>query len=80
MADSNTQKKELRDASLSVIHALSVLDVKALSYVQLRRLNAALSDAAQAVARETSARSNTGNCDDGDDTVRVSSPRFDHPR
>jgi hypothetical protein len=67
----------VHDLTLGVIHALALLDVKALSYMQLRRLNAALVHAGEDVARETAARSAR---DNGGDTVRVSSPRFDRPR
>ena len=39
MSDHET---DIHDLSLGVIHALKMLDVKALSYAQLRRLYAAL--------------------------------------
>ena len=77
MADSETRDTDLHDLSLGVIHALAVLDVAALSYVQLRRLNAALLHAGEDVAREIRQRSEN---DLGGDTVRVPSPRLDHPR
>ena len=71
MADSDTQKTDLHDLSLNVIHALALLDVKQLSYVQLRRLYAALTHAVEDVAKETAERS--GDEADGD-TVRVKIP------
>lgn len=77
MAPTNQHKTDVHDLSLGVIHALAMLDAKALSYVQLRRLNAALIHASEAVAEETARRSS----DNGSgDTVRVTSPRFDRPR
>ena len=77
MADTKTPETDTDDPSLVVIHALGGLDLKEMSYVQLRRLSAALTQTGDKVTRETAARSITNS---GDDTVRFSSPRFDHPR
>lgn len=72
MSNSRTHETDVHDLSLGVIHALAMLDVKVLSYVQLRRLNAALIHAGEDVAQET-ARRTEGN--GNDDTVRVRAPR-----
>ena len=59
---------DVHDLSLGVIHAIKIMNVKALSYVQLRRLFAALVHATGEVEKEISNRS------DGDslgETVRV---------
>ena len=64
-----TRETDLHDLSLSVIHALALVDVTALSYVQLRRLYAALTHAKEVVAREMAARS--GDEIDDDETVTV---------
>ena len=77
MANANTQTREVLDASASVINELRDLDVKSMSYVQLRRLNGALIHASQTVANESAARAENVL---GGDTVRVTSPRFDQPR
>jgi hypothetical protein len=77
MSKDKLHESDVHDLSLGVIHALSMLDVKVLSYMQLRRLNAALIHAAEDVARETAERSDS---DKLGDTVRVTSPRFNQPR
>lgn len=77
MVDADTRETDIRDLTLGVIHALGMLDVKALSYVQLRRLNAALLHAGDDVSREIRTRTDE---DVSGDTVRVPSPRLDHPR
>ena len=72
MAELNTRETDIQDLSLSVIHALALVDVTALSYMQLRRLYAALTHAKEQVARETALRS--GDENEGDTlTVRVPS-------
>ncbi len=71
MSKSETKKTDLHDLSLSVIHALALVDAKALSYVQLRRLYAALTHAVEDVANETALRSGDNV---GGDTVRVKIP------
>ena len=45
MAGQSTRETDIHDLSLSVIHALAMVDVKVLSYIQLRRLYAALTHA-----------------------------------
>ena len=77
MTDSKTLDTEVQDLSLGVIHALSMIDVKVLSNVQLRRLNAALMHAGEAVGKETALRAEN---DKGGDTVRVPSRKIDQPR
>ena len=62
---------DVHDLSLGVIHAIKMMDVKALSYVQLRRLYAALKHAVGEVDTEIGSRS------DGDslgETVKIQSP------
>ena len=71
MAKQIQRETEVHDLSLGVIHALALVDVKALSYVQLRRLYAALTHASEDVGAEISQRSGD---DAGGDTVRVPSP------
>ena len=44
--DSPTHETDVHDLSLGAIHALRMVDTEALSYVQLRRLYAALVEAA----------------------------------
>lgn len=56
MARSSIHESDVHDLSLSVIHALAMVDVRALSYVQLRRLYAALTHAVERVQRETELR------------------------
>ena len=76
MTNSDTLDTDIHDLSLGTIHALSMLDVKVLSYLQLRRLDAALTKAVEAVSKESMLRATN---DNGGDTVRVPSPRFDQP-
>ncbi len=77
MTDSNTLDTDIHDLSLGPIFALSMIDAKVLSYLQLSRLNAALIEASEAVAKEIMLRAANGN---GGDTVRVPSPRFNAQR
>ena len=74
MTNSDTLDTDIHDLSLGAIHALSLLDVKILSYLQLSRLSAALDKALEAVSKETMLRAASEN---GGDTVRVPSPGFD---
>ena len=76
MTNSDTLDTDIHDLSLGTIHALAILDVKVLSYLQLRRLNAALIKASEAVSKETMVRAAS---DNGGDTVSVPSPRFAQP-
>jgi hypothetical protein len=68
-----THETDVHDLSLGVIHALRVVDVKALSYVQLRRLYAALVASMTDVDDEIAKRSETTNV--LGETVRIQSPR-----
>jgi len=77
MTESTSGDTDVHDLSHGVIHALATLDVSALSSEQLRRLNAALLHAGEDVAREIRNRADD---DPAGDTVRVPSPRLDHPR
>ena len=71
--DSPTHETDVHDLSLGVIHALRMVDTEALSYVQLRRLYAALVEAANSVDDEIARRSETTNA--LGETVRIQSPR-----
>ncbi|MGH8194134.1 MAG: hypothetical protein ACREQ8_07020 [Woeseiaceae bacterium] len=68
MVARNTHESDVHDLSLSVIHALALVDVKALSYMQLRRLFAALTHALEDVDKETALRAERAN---SGDTVSV---------
>jgi hypothetical protein len=63
---------DVHDLTLSVIHALKMLDVSALSYVHLRRLYAALVATTNTVDEEIAKRSDADNLGE---TVRIQSPR-----
>ncbi len=71
--DNSTHETDVHDLSLGVIHALRIVDVEALSYVQLRRLYAALVAATNEVDGELAKRSETTNA--LGETVRIQSPR-----
>lgn len=71
--DNSTHETDVHDLSLGVIHALRVVDVEALSYVQLRRLYAALVAATNDVDDEIAKRSKSTNS--LGETVRIQSPR-----
>lgn len=62
----------VHDLALGVIHALKMVDVKALSYVQLRRLYASLVHTCNLVDEEIAERSG-GNV--LGETVRITSPK-----
>ena len=68
MVGRNIHESDVHDLSLSVIHALAMVDVKALSYMPLRRLFAALTHALEDVERETRMRSERSS---SGDTVSV---------
>jgi len=70
--ESPTHETDIHDLTLGVIHALKMLDVKALSYVQLRRLYAALLHVSTEVDSEIAERSGTTNLGE---TVRIQSPK-----
>lgn len=65
----------VHDLALGVIHALRMVDVKALSYVQLRRLYASLLHTCNLVDREIIERSGIS---DLKSTVRQRVPAEDH--
>ena len=71
MAEHSTRETDIHDLALSVIHALAMVDVKVLSYVQLRRLFAALTHAREDVEQETLRRADGGL---SGDTVNVRRP------
>lgn len=71
--DGPTHETDVHDLSLGVIHALRMVDVKVLSYVQLRRLYAALLEATNDVDEEIAVRSET--TDSLGETVRIHSPK-----
>jgi hypothetical protein len=75
MSGQNTRDTDIHDLSLSVIHALAMVDVRVLSYIQLRRLYAALTHARDDVEQETLRRTDD---DVYGDVVNV--PRFDPSR
>lgn len=50
-------KTDIHDLSLGVIHALRMIDARAMSYAQLRRLYAALVNTTAEVEREIGERS-----------------------
>ena len=70
MSDATIHETNVHDLSLGVIHALAMVDVKVLSYVQLRRLYAALKHSIDDVAQEAERRTEN---DKAGDTVRVPS-------
>ncbi|HEX6259775.1 MAG TPA: hypothetical protein VFZ51_03910 [Woeseiaceae bacterium] len=75
MSGQSTRDTDIHDLSLSVIHALAMVDVRVLSYIQLRRLYAALTHARDDVEQETLRRTDD---DVYGDVVNV--PRLDPPR
>jgi hypothetical protein len=62
---------DVHDLALGVIHALKMVDAKAMSYVQLRRLYASLVHTCKIVDAEIAERSGEQNLAK---TVRISSP------
>lgn len=75
MANQHTHETDVHDLSLSVIHALAMVDVKVLSYMQLRRLYAALTHARDGVEQETLRRTDGGL---SGDTVDLPRPGFNN--
>lgn len=71
--DTSSHETDVHDPSLEVIRALGVVDVEALSYVQLRRLHAALVAATKDVDDEIAKRSQSSTA--LGETVRIESPR-----
>jgi hypothetical protein len=66
-----TLETDIHDLSLGVIHALAMVNARSLSYVQLRRLYAALVHAADDVESEIARRSDSNNLGE---TVRFKAP------
>lgn len=66
-----TLETDIHDLSLGVIHALAMVNARSLSYVQLRRLYAALVHAADDVESEIARRSDSHNLGE---TVRIKAP------
>ncbi len=66
-----TLETDIHDLSLSVIHALAMVNARSLSYVQLRRLYAALVHATDDVQSEIARRSDLNSLGE---TVRIQSP------
>lgn len=68
MAKSKTTKTGIQDPSSEVIQAIDQVDLKALSYIQLRRLYATVMQAVDDVDEELKLRAQE---DNAGDTVRV---------
>jgi len=68
MAKSKTIKTGIQDPSSEVIQAIDQVDLKALSYIQLRRLYATVMQAVDDVDEELKLRAQE---DNAGDTVRV---------
>jgi hypothetical protein len=71
MADSKTSQSDVQDASQDVVQAIQQVDLKALSYIQLRRLYATVMQAIDDVNEELTIRAEE---DNAGDTVRVPVP------
>lgn len=65
------KKTDTQDPSQSAIQAIEQIDLKALSYIQLRRLYATVLQAVDNVSEELTVRAEE---DNGGDTVRVPVP------
>ena len=65
------KKTDMQDPSQSAIQAIEQIDLKALSYIQLRRLYATVMQAVENVSEELTVRAEE---DNGGDTVRVPVP------
>ncbi len=70
MSETATHKTTGRDQSLTVINALAMLELNSLSFVQLKRLQKALTHASRDVAKESERRAES---DISGDTVRAPS-------
>lgn len=71
MADSKTNETEAQDASQDAIQAIEQVDLKTLSYIQLRRLYATVMQAVDNLNEELVIRADE---DNAGDTVRVPVP------
>ncbi len=65
------KKTDMQDPSQSAIQAIEQMDLKSLSYIQLRRLYATVMQAVDNVSEELTVRAEE---DNGGDTVRVPVP------
>ena len=73
MSETAQHETKGQDTSLNAINALSVLDLGALSFVQLKRLEKILKQACADVAVESDRRASE---DHSGDTVKVPSPNL----
>jgi len=71
MAKPKTSETDVQDRSLDVIQAIEQVDLKTLSYIQLRRLYATLMHSVDDVNEELTIRADE---DNAGDTVRVPVP------
>jgi hypothetical protein len=71
MTDSKTSETDAQDASQDVIQAIEQVDLKTLSYIQLRRLYATVMQAVDNLNEELVIRAGE---DNAGDTVRVPVP------
>ncbi len=71
MPKSKSSANEVQDPSQVAIQAIEQIDLKALSYIQLRRLYATVMQTVNEVSDELTARAEE---DNGGDTVRVPVP------
>jgi hypothetical protein len=69
--DNETLETDIHDLSLGVIHALAMVNARSLSYIQLRRLYAALVHSAEDVEAEIARRADSR---DLGETVRIKTP------
>ena len=74
MAKSKTSQTDEQDPSLSAIQAIEATDLKALSYLQVRRLYATLMQAVDDLDEELKIRADE---DNAGDTVRIPAPEAD---
>lgn len=68
MAESKSNKSDVQDPSSEVIQAIDHMDLKAFSYIQLRRLYATVMQAVEEINEELKLRAVA---DNAGDTVRV---------
>ena len=71
MASSKNSASEVQDPSSDAIQSIEKIDLKAMSYIQLRRLYATVMQAVDNVGEEMTIRAEE---DSGGDTVRVPVP------
>ena len=68
MSETAQHRTVAKDSTVELIESLATLDVKGLSFVQLKRLHKVLEHACDAVANESAARAEN---EEAGDTVRV---------